>query len=175
MTPRSHPPLEPLQDVVARLRAAGIETALGGSGLLAAPGLETTVHDWDLTTDAAQDEVASALAPLSPTLVGSSGIHADSKVMLPALELEVICRFAFAAGDGVIRIPTVVTGTWNGVPLGSPEAWAVAYTLLGRDPKAERLFRLLAMRGADDVMVDRLLREPLPLALQARLRRLTPR
>jgi hypothetical protein len=175
VTAMSHPPLAPLGDVVARLRAAGIDVALGGSGLLAALGLETTVRDWDLTTDAAQDDVAATLASLSPVLVGSSGIHADSKVMLPALDLEVICRFAFVAGEGVIRIPTIATGTWNGVPLGSPEAWAVAYTLLGREPKAERLFRLLAMRGADEVTVERLMREPLPPALRARLRRLPPR
>lgn len=165
-----HPPLPPLREVVERLEARGITVALGGSGLLAALGLEIRVRDWDLTTDAAQADVAAVLSPLAPALVGSSGIHADSKVMLPALDVEVICRFAFVAdAGGVIRIPTVVTRRWQGVPIGSPEAWAAAYTLLGRTPKAERLFEWLERHGADAAVLARLEREPLGPVLRARL------
>ena len=57
----------------------------------------------------------------------------------------------------------------DGIPLGSPEAWAVAYALLGRDGKLERLMRWLAARGADPGVIARLRAEPLPPALAARL------
>src|ERR1044072_5571194 len=142
------PPLEPLEHVRRRLERAGITWALGGSGLLYALGLRDSVGDWDLTTDASQDEAYSALRDLEPTRHGNSGIHADHKVGCFDDTVEVICRFAFFTETGIVRIPTLVTGTWNGLPLGSPEAWAVAYTLMigekpGRAEKAGALFEHL--------------------------------
>jgi hypothetical protein len=46
----------------------------------------------------------------------------------------------------------------------------VAYALLGREEKSERLLRWLAARGADARVVSRLLAEPLPEDLAARLK-----
>ncbi|MBI3539408.1 MAG: hypothetical protein HY076_03950 [Candidatus Eisenbacteria bacterium] len=143
------PPIAPLAEVVARLERAGFALALGGSGLLAALGLSDTVRDWDLTTDAAQDETRAVVADLEPT--------------------ELICRFAFHVKGGVVRIPTVVTRHWRGIPVGSAEAWAVAYALMDRGEKSERLFTWLAAHGADSGVVARLLAEPLSPALAARL------
>ncbi|MBI1796148.1 MAG: hypothetical protein HYR74_03755 [Candidatus Eisenbacteria bacterium] len=163
------PPIAPLAEVVARLERAGFALALGGSGLLAALGLSDTVRDWDLTTDAAQDETRAVVADLEPTLAGPSGVHADHKVMLPSREIELICRFAFHVKGGVVRIPTVVTRHWRGIPVGSAEAWAVAYALMDRGEKSERLFTWLAAHGADSGVVARLLAEPLSPALAARL------
>src|SRR5437868_2352335 len=55
----------PRIDVVLRsvgaLQQRKIVTALGGSGLLAALGLTDRVRDWDLTTDAEPEAVATAL------------------------------------------------------------------------------------------------------------------
>lgn len=169
------PPLPPLHDVIGRLERAGITAALGGSGLLAALGLATEVRDWDLTTDASQGEVAAALAGLDQELAGSSGVHADHKVMLPGVSVEVICRFAFHVKGGVVRIPTRVTRRWQDVPVGSPEAWAVAYALLDRPAKADLLWSWLAGRTADLEVVERLLAQPLPESVAARLAALTSR
>jgi hypothetical protein len=163
------PPLEPLQALVGRLERAGIVVALGGSGLLAALGLTDTIRDWDLTTDAGLDPVLAALAGEPAEHHGSDELHADQKLMLAEGTIEVILGFAFHTERGVVRIPTVVSGRWERIPLGSPEGWAVAYHLLGRPEKSEALWRALGSRGADPQVVARLLREPLAPALARRL------
>ena len=163
------PPLEPLLEVVARLEAEGIRCALGGSGLLAALGLAETARDWDLTADAPLER----LVPLAPDwpfeTAGSSGVHADAKLVFPAHAIEVIARFAFFGPRGVIRIPTVVAGRWRGVPLASPEAWLAAYHLLERPAKRDLLLGHLRARGHDEAVLERLLDEPLPAELAGML------
>jgi hypothetical protein len=151
------------------LERAGIVVALGGSGLLAALGLTDAVRDWDLTTDAGLDPVLAALAGEPVEHQGSDELHADQKLMLAGGTIEVILGFAFHTERGVVRIPTVVTGRWRGLPLGSLEAWAVAYHLLGRPEKSATLWRALDSRGADRAVVARLLREPLAHGLARRL------
>jgi hypothetical protein len=165
------PAVTPLRDVIGRLEGAGIAAALGGSGLLAALGLAREVRDWDLTTDAAQADVAAALAGFDQELAGSSGVHADHKVMLPAHSIEVICRFAFHVKGGVVRIPTRVTRRWEELPVGSPEAWAVAYALLDRPAKADLLWNWLGGRTPDREVVDLLLAQPLPPEVRGAARR----
>ena len=166
---KSAPPLGPLLEAVNRLESAGLVVALGGSGLLGALGLAEEAHDWDLTADAAPGDVAAQLAGVEIERIGSSGIHADHKVRLAGGAVEIICGFAIRSGESVVRIPTIVSARRDGIPLGSPEAWAVAYALLGRDGKLERLMRWLAARGADPGVIARLRAEPLPPALAARL------
>lgn len=163
------PPLGPLVEVAGELEREGIACALGGSGLLAALGLWDTVHDWDLTTDAPLDRVSRTLARFSPVPHGASGVHADAKLVIGGGAVEVIVGFAMHGPGGVVRLPTIAGARWNGVALGSPEAWAVAYALLGRAPKARLLFEALERNGADPVALARLLSEPLPDDLRARL------
>src|SRR5262245_2371184 len=79
---KSSPPVGPLLDAVRRLEGAGLVVALGGSGLLAALGLESEARDWDLTTDAMPDDVAARFAGITIERVGPGGIHADHKVQL---------------------------------------------------------------------------------------------
>ena len=131
------PALEPLLATIATLRRGGVEVALGGSGLLASLGLTDHVGDWDVTTDSSVDEAEAALGDTPHEWFGNSGIHADHKLVVDGGTIEVICRFALRSDAGVCRVPTVVTGTWRGVPVGSPVAWAVAYALLGREPREE--------------------------------------
>jgi hypothetical protein len=156
------PPLEPLLEIIARLQREGIVCALGGSGLLAALGLAGTVHDWDLTAEAPLARLLPIARGMRHETAGSDSLHADAKLMFPDLAVEVIAQFAFHAPRGVVRIPTVVTGHWRGVPLGSPEAWAVAYDLLARPAKRDLLIGHLRARGHDRGIVTRLLAEPLP-------------
>ncbi|HVP15022.1 MAG TPA: hypothetical protein VMS88_05735 [Terriglobales bacterium] len=158
----STPPLEPLLEILARLEAEGIACALGGSGLLAALGLADVVRDWDLTAEASLECLIPIARGMPFETAGSDALHADAKLMFPAERIEVIARFAFHVPGGVVRIPTVVTGRWRGVPLGSPEAWALAYDLLGRAGKRDLLLDYLRARGHDRGMVARLLAQPLP-------------
>lgn len=164
------PPIEPLLEVASILRRAGVGFALGGSGLLRALGLAESVGDWDLTTDADLDMVCRILRGFPQERFGPSGIHADHKLRLRSGAVELIVGMAIRAGGAVCRIPTVPRGEWRGVPLASPETWAVAYSLLGRDEKADLLFGRLRALGCDPAVVARLLREPLPAALAGRLR-----
>ena len=166
---KSAPPLPPLLDVVRRLEDGGLVTALGGSGLLGALGLAIEARDWDLTTDSAAEEVEARLAGLEVERFGPSGLHADHKLRVAGGSIEIICGFAIRVGESVVRIPTAVRGRAAGVPLGSPEAWAVAYALLGRREKSERLMQWLAAHGASAAVIGRLRAEPLPLALQTAL------
>lgn len=176
------PPIGPLLDTVRTLEGAGIPCALGGSGLLAALDLVNAVNDWDLTCDADPRDAHARLGRRSPVLHGNSGCHADHKLALDGGRIEVICRFAFFVPAGTVHVPTHVTRRWRGVPVGSPESWAVAYALLGefdaapqrarRAERAQLLFGWLGEHGADGARTDELLRQPLPLPLAARLRAL---
>jgi hypothetical protein len=171
-----HPSLDSLHDAFARLARAGVPAALGGSGLLAALGLVDHVRDWDITAEGEVAAIAALFADKPHALAGNSGIHADHKVMLPDEDVEVIVNFAFAVEGPVLRIPTLVRGTWKGAPLASPEAWAVAYALMGeyegvarRRERAELLFAHLERTGADPEAIRLLLAEPLPEFLVRRL------
>jgi hypothetical protein len=163
------PAIDPLRDMLARLDRAGIVGALGGSGLLASLGLWDTVRDWDVTTDAAVDDVAAALAGEPHERFGSSGIHADHKLVLRGGEIEIICRFALRSEAGVCRVPTRVISAWRGVSVGSPLAWAVAYALMGRDAKAKLLWGHVGRAGTTRDEREALEAQPLPEAVRRRL------
>jgi hypothetical protein len=170
------PPIESLQRVFARLRAAGVPCALGASGLLASLGLVEHVGDWDITADGDVSAIAALFAGSRVELAGNSGIHADHKVMLPDESAEVIVNFAFRVEGPVIRIPTLARGSWNRVATASPECWAAAYWLMGeyegelrRRQRAEMLFDHVERRGADVDALQLLLAQPLPEALARRL------
>ncbi len=168
----AYPPLAPLIDVIARLERAGIECALGGSALLAHLHLTREVRDWDVTAEADLAEIRVALGGLPGEEFGESGVHADHKLALTGLDVEVIARLAFRTARGVCRIPTRISARVEGIPMASPEAWAVAYALLERADKSELLFGYLARSGAEREVCEAFLAQPLPDPLAARLRRL---
>lgn len=165
----SAPPFALLGDRIDRLERAGIVVALGGSGLLAALGLSDRVRDWDLTTDASREQVTAALAGEPYHASGGDALHADRKLAFSDGLVEIILGFAFHTPSGVVRIPTLVSERRDGLPLGSPEGWAVAYHLLGRDAKSEALFAHLEARGCGPAARARLMAEPLAPGLAARL------
>lgn len=166
---KSSPPIPLLHEYVERLERGGITVALAGSGLLAAFGLTDTVRDWDLTSDDPYERVVAALDGEPFVHHGSDALHADQKLALADGTVEVIVGFAFHVAGAVVRIPTIVSARVEGIPLASPEAWAIAYGLLGRPAKSDALFDHLARHGADPAVVARLMEEPLPPSLAARL------
>ncbi|MGE5673726.1 MAG: hypothetical protein ACM3XM_07540 [Mycobacterium leprae] len=160
------PALSPLLTVADALRRAGIPFALGGSGLLHSLGLVSEVHDWDLTTDSPLPVVAAALGdlPWVRAAHGEQRYATDYRlaIAVAGVSIDLMGSFAIRTEAGVCHLPTIPVSTWEGVPVGSPEVWAVAYRLMGRSPKADLLSAYLRQRGADRQVVARLLQEPLP-------------
>ena len=68
------------------------------------------------------------------------------------------------------HIPSLSVGMWNGLPLGSLKAWLVAYRLMDRPIKPDRIHEYLA--AADRDRLERMLAEPLPLPIRLELKRL---
>lgn len=174
------PPLEPLREVLAVLDRAELPHAVGASGLLMALGLVDRINDWDVTVEADVDTLAELFAGRSFTRYGNSGGHADHKLTFETEKIELISRFAFFVPGGVVRVPTVVTRTWNDLPIGSPAAWAAAYAIMAEqesDPRraarAELLFEWLARTDARDAGLAAILAEPLPAEIAERLRRVS--
>lgn len=171
-----HPPLAPLLAVLDRLRVHDLPHALGASGLLAALGLIRKVNDWDVTVDAPVERIEAACAGLEFTRHGNSGCHADHKLGFEKQRIELIADFAFFVPGGIVRIPTVVTRIWRGIPVGSPTAWAAAYALMGeldndsrRRERADLLFAWLASGPGEPAVRSGLLAQPLPPALAREL------
>ena len=174
-----HPPLAPLLALLERLRAHGLPHALGASGLLAALGLVRKVNDWDVTVEASVGKLEAACAGLAFSRHGNSGCHADHKLGFEQERIELIADFAFFGPHGIVRIPTAVTGDWQGIPVGSPTAWAAAYALMGeldddsrRRERAAALFAWLAGQPAEHEVRETLLAQSPPAEVAVRLRAL---
>ena len=117
-----------LNEVLTALQDAGIDAALGGSGLLAALGLTDHVRDWDVTTDA------------DPHLVDRLRVDGADH------DIDLIVGFPIRADDTVHHLPTRITGHWHGLPLADPAVWAQAYRLIGRLEPATALDEWLSTR-----------------------------
>lgn len=134
-----------VSQVVSALEAGGLTAALGGSGLLVALGLVTTAADWDVTVDDDPDAVRRALraaglnVTAAPAGDGRFGTRARFVLEEPSERVEVLVAFAVRVGGRRVAIPTRVSQTWRGLPIGDPSAWAVAYRLLGRIREADLL------------------------------------
>lgn len=173
------PPYEGLRMLTARLDAAGIEWAVGGSGLLAAYGLVNRVNDWDVQVEAGPAQLQELFADVPHEFFEHNGCHADWKLTFAAQQTELIPRFAFAVPGGVVRVPMKVSRRWNGLPIASPEGWACAYWIMGehddeslrakRAERAELLLGWLARHGADRARLEIMRAERLPEVLAARL------
>lgn len=180
----SHPPLEPVQDLVRALQSAGLSPTLGGSGLLQSAGLVETVNDWDLLVDADHRRVQAALTAAGfafadgrADAAGQYGSAARLLISVDGDEIDLIVHFVIwsppsGPGRRAIHIPSLPAGSWNGLPLGSLEAWLVAYRLMNRPLKPDRIHEHLAATGADRDCLERMLAEQLPNAIRAELERL---
>lgn len=157
------PSIPPLQTVIrlqAALSDAGIESVVGGSGLLASLGLIQTVQDWDLVIDAevemddgrrvdpvpAVEQVLHAM-DLPHRRRGRSGVfHTAAAIQVDAGDhsIDVLVGFALEAKDRVLSIPARPGHLWRGLQMARPEEWCQAYRLMGRAERAEALQRHLA-------------------------------
>lgn len=136
-------------------------------------GLSVQVRDWDLTTDAPYEDVAAALHGL-PWKQAASGDHPFASSYRLSIDdtqlpIDIIGRFAIHSDHGICRLPALSSFEWQGIPMGSPEVWAVAYSLMGHEAKADKLFAYLHNQGAKPAALQQLLGEPLPDLLRSRL------
>ena len=146
----STPPFLALSELAARLKAAGIPFALGGSAVLAHYGLETQVRDWDVTTEGSWNQIAPLLKDWDHEVQKPSGIYATNflcKISLHGASIDLMSGFAVRTADGgIYNVATVAADVWRGIPVGSPEIWQKAYALMGRDDQAARLAEYLKTR-----------------------------
>lgn len=159
-----------LHTVLQRFHDHGLVAALGGSGLLYSLGLVDSVRDWDLTTDEPLDAVTRALEGLNWSASahgdGSYGTEYRLSVREGDVEIDLIGAFTVRTDEGLCHLPTIPAATWEGIPVGSPEVWAVAYWLIGRQAKGEMLSAYLRRRGANPQTVKELLVRPLPASIR---------
>ncbi len=148
------------------LASASIPYAVGGSCLLYSLGLADRMHDVDFTIDADLAQVLRALRGLTwhhaqhgdPPF--ASAYRLTIAISGPAVDL--IGSFAIETAVGVCHLPTLVHSMWRGLPVASPEVWAVAYHLMKRREQADMLCKFIRGHGAQEGAVQALLRQPLP-------------
>lgn len=140
------PDFSAIKEVSSRLKKANIKHALGGSGLMASLGLIKDVRDWDLTTDAEWETVEPLLKGLSYEIKSPTELFPSKYLCVIKIgntSIDLIGGFAVSTNNGVFKVPTLVTGEWEGVPVGSPAVWAKAYDLMGRPEKSKLLLDYL--------------------------------
>ncbi|WP_282938252.1 hypothetical protein [Paenibacillus sp. RC67] len=175
----NHPfSLTAVSTVTNRLKDANIHYASGGSGLLYSLGLTEQVRDWDITTDAPIEAVVNALQGIHWTqaLSGDYPFASSYRISIlhNTLPIDLIGSFAIYSEAGLCRLPSHSAAVWEQIPMGSPEIWAVAYSLMNRQDKAFKLFAYLQAHGANHERIHQLLQEPLPKPLQSKLLTLLP-
>ena len=157
------PSLHTVTLLQASLSDAGIDSVVGGSGLLASLGLIEEVHDWDLVVDApiagegsaaARDRVVQRVeevldaSGLPHRRRERSGIfHTAAALLVDAGDhsIDVLVGFALESRDRVVSIPARPGHLWRGLQMARPEEWSQAYRLMGRAERAESLQRHLGL------------------------------
>lgn len=144
MSGAPHPPLQVVQALFADLAAHG-RVVLGGSALLYALGLVDSVGDWDLITDVPAEQVAEVLAArgLSAERLGGDSPRFATAALFRVdagdHQIDVLVDFAIRSGGSVTAIPPRGWRLWQGMTLGRPQDWQLAYELMGRENKAALL------------------------------------
>ncbi|WP_094700925.1 hypothetical protein [Brevibacillus laterosporus] len=169
--------LEQVARLAEQLHRKNISFALGGSTLLYSLGLEKEFRDIDLTTDASVEQLREALTEY-PVKVENSGdgiynTHYRLSVELNGKDIDFMGSFSVRTKTGICYLPCLPAYEWRGIPVCAPEVWAVAYQLIGRIQKAERIYGYLEEHGTNQEVCKRLLEEPLPDEVKQRVLSLT--
>ena len=144
MSGAGHPPLGVVQALFADLAVRG-RVVLGGSALLYALGLVDAVGDWDLVTDVPAEQMAEVLAArgLSAERLGGDSPRFATAALFRVdagdHQIDVLVDFAIRSGGSVTPILPRGWRLWQGMMLGRPQDWQLAYRLMGRTEKVELL------------------------------------
>ncbi|WP_199615106.1 hypothetical protein [Paenibacillus alkalitolerans] len=160
------PDIKNLAAVVEKFEQYDIGYTLGGSGLLHSLGLTNKVRDWDVMTEAPKEIVLEILQNFEVKEIVSGDFPYASKYKLLIHnnnpQVEIMGRFAIYSSKGLCIIPSIPVSRWNGIQVGSPEAWYVAYALMNRKEKADLLLSYLKKVGSNKRILRILMNEPLP-------------
>lgn len=131
--------------IIERLEKCNITYSLGGSAVLYDLKLVDAVNDWDLTVDCAKETLIEAIQDYdwAEQKSGDPPFASQYRIKIDSLNIEFIGYFALHTDHGVLRLPVSHLGTWDGIPLSSPEIWYVAYYLMNRKTKANLLLNYL--------------------------------
>jgi hypothetical protein len=158
--------LTSLSALTKKLEQSGVSYSLGGSGLLVSLGLTNAVGDWDVVTDAPKDKVLAALEnyEVEDLACGDHPFGTEFKLVIRQMEppVEIIGGLAIHSAKGLCRLPATAVSLWNGIQMGSPEVWYVAYALMNRGAKADLLLAYLKEVGVNRQMIDMLRELPIP-------------
>lgn len=171
-----NPDIRSLVAVTQSLERAGIRYSLGGSGLMLSLGLTETVGDWDVMVEAPLEGVKHALLheQIEEKTSGDYPFGTAYKLVIhsDAPQVEIIGGLSIYTDGGLCRLPSIPSSLWNGIQVGSPEVWYVAYALMNRSAKAAVLLSYLQEVGANQDILNRLMNEPLPDAIMGEIRHL---
>ncbi|WNR45431.1 DUF402 domain-containing protein [Paenibacillus roseipurpureus] len=164
-----------LASVTDKLAECGIPYTLGGSGLLLSLGLIETVNDWDVMVETPQEDVLDALQhyEVEQLACGDFPFGTAYKLLVThpqGPQVEIIGRLSVYSDKGLCHLPSVPYSVWNGIQVGSPEVWYVAYALMNRREKAEILLAYLKEYGVHHGIIQRMMKEPLPDVIMEELR-----
>ena len=150
-----------LRNVTEKLVQHEISYSLGGSGLLLSLGLTNTVNDWDVMVEAPKERVLRALLNEQVEEIRSGdypfGTAYKLVVSSESPQVELIGGLSIHTSKGICRLPSIPCATWNGIQIGSPEVWYVAYTLMNRTEKAGILYGYLKETGANQEILNRMM------------------
>lgn len=131
-----------LQLFSSTLSERGIHHALGGSGLMNLLGIELQVHDWDITVDYPEELVKTAISPYEYHRKESKAPFESAyayRVTVGTSDIDLIGSFAIRVGSVILECATIVTGEYQGIPLGSLEEWEKMYVAMGEEKKVGQI------------------------------------
>lgn len=139
-------------------------------------GLTNTVGDWDVMVEDPKDRVMNALQydKVEEIISGDYPFGTAYKLVVHshAPQVEIIGGLSIYTNKGLCRLPSIPSTTWNGIHVGSPEVWYVAYSLMKRMEKAALLLSYLKEAGVKREIINILMNEPLPDELLVEIRSL---
>ncbi|MEC0229585.1 hypothetical protein [Paenibacillus alba] len=171
------PDIRNLAVVAEKLEQSGIRYSLGGSGLLYSLGLTSIVRDWDVMTEAPKDSVLHALQDYDIEEISSGDypFGTEYKLLIHRVspQVEIIGGMSIHTVHGLCKMPALPVSSWNGIQVGSPEVWYVAYALMNRMEKADVLLSFLRETGANKQIIKLLMNEPLPDEILSKIKNLS--
>jgi hypothetical protein len=164
--------IKDLVRITDELKESGISYVLGGSGLLHALGLVEQVNDWDLLVECPKEKLLRVIHEYSwqEQSSGDGLFASEYRIQVVPLSIDFIGYFALRSTKGIVKLPLEKgdgegkenrnghSGSWHGIPLSAPETWYVAYTMMGRESKAELLYNYLKDTNRNEELIRKLVR-----------------